>query len=224
MATNESASPAPAIQPERAFTRLMRKQWVDKTLAVLACIPFVIPFVVALEKFSFDIPNTVFILQISLCALTLLIRRTPVRVTTDPLLWLLTLLATYWGFLTIGNWTSGIHVAPRWVTDVLAITSLVIVVWARISLGRNIGLVPAQRNIVTDGAYRFVRHPIYTAVFFSTVATALENYSRVNAVLFSLGILWWIIKSLVEENFLRKDPEYAAYLQRVRWRWIPGII
>jgi len=224
VAPDETASPAAARQPESAFTRLMRRQWVDKTLAVLACIPFVIPFLAALQKFHFDIPNTVFLLQISLCALTLLIRRTPVRVTSDPLLWLLTLVSTYWGFLTIGFWTPGIHLGPLWITDSLAITSLVIVVWARISLGRNIGLVPAQRKIVTDGAYRFVRHPIYTAVFFSTVASALDNYSPLNAGLFSLGIFWWIVKSLVEENFLRKDPEYAAYLQRVRWRWFPGII
>jgi len=25
-------------------------------------------------------------------------------------------------------------------------------------------------------------------------------------------------------GFLRTDPLYAAYLQRVRWRWVPGIV
>ncbi len=221
---DETASPTAIDQRQGSFTRFFRKQWVDKTLAVLACIPFLIPLAIALQKFRFDIPNSVYVVEISLCALTMLIRRTPVRVTKDPLLWLLTLVATYWGFLTIGYWTPGIQLAPRWTTDSLAIISLIIVVWARISLGRNIGLVPAQRNIVTDGAYRFVRHPIYTAVFFSIAAAALDTYSRINTVLFGLGIFWWIIKSLVEENFLRKDPEYAAYLQRVRWRWIPGLL
>jgi protein-S-isoprenylcysteine O-methyltransferase Ste14 len=221
---NETANAVTENMPGHPFIRLLRKQWVDKTLAILACIPFVLPILFGFKAIPFDIPNTIYVLQISLCALTLLIRRTPVRVTSDPLLWLLTLLATYWGFLTIGYWTSGTPVAPRWATDSLAITSLAIMVWARVSLGRNIGLVPAQRNIVTDGAYRFVRHPIYTAVFFSIVATGLSAYSPVNTVLFALGIFWWIVKSLVEENFLRKDPEYAAYLERVRWRWIPGII
>jgi len=43
-------------------------------------------------------------------------------------------------------------------------------------------------------------------------------------VLFSIGIVLFMIKSVVEENFLRADPEYAAYMQRVRWRWIPGIV
>ena len=32
------------------------------------------------------------------------------------------------------------------------------------------------------------------------------------------------IKSLVEEDFLRADPQYAAYMQRVRARWIPFLV
>jgi len=37
-------------------------------------------------------------------------------------------------------------------------------------------------------------------------------------------IFWLVIKSFVEEGFLRADPQYTAYLQRVRWRWVPGIV
>jgi len=29
---------------------------------------------------------------------------------------------------------------------------------------------------------------------------------------------------MVEENFLRADPQYAAYMQRVRARWIPYLL
>jgi len=32
------------------------------------------------------------------------------------------------------------------------------------------------------------------------------------------------VKSLVEEDFLRTDPEYAAYMRKVRARWIPFLI
>jgi len=32
-----------------------------------------------------------------------------------------------------------------------------------------------------------------------------------------------MIKSVVEERVLKTDSEYAAYLNRVRWRWLPGI-
>jgi hypothetical protein len=33
----------------------------------------------------------------------------------------------------------------------------------------------------------------------------------------------WIIKSFIEEGFLRSDPVYAEYMQRVKYRWFPRI-
>lgn len=46
-------------------------------------------------------------------------------------------------------------------SNLIAVAALLFSVWARLSLGRNMGFVPAQREIVTTGAYRYVRHPIY---------------------------------------------------------------
>jgi protein-S-isoprenylcysteine O-methyltransferase Ste14 len=41
-------------------------------------------------------------------------------------------------------------------------------------------------------------------------------------LLLALGVFWFIpVKSMVEENFLRADPQYAGYMRRVRARWIP---
>lgn len=76
---------------------------------------------------------------------TWITRNTPVRVSTNP-----------WGVLTFGVMSRGRLIAPR-ATDTLAIRSLAIVIWARLSLGRSIGLVPALRTLVTHGAYRYVR-------------------------------------------------------------------
>jgi len=77
---------------------------------------------------------------------TLITRKTPVRVSTNP-----------WGVLTLGVMSRGRPIAPHWATDTLAILSVAIVIWARLSLGRSIGLVPALRTLVTHGAYRYVR-------------------------------------------------------------------
>ena len=33
----------------------------------------------------------------------------------------------------------------------------------------------------------------------------------------------FMIKSVVEENFLKSDPMYALHMQQVRSRWFPGI-
>jgi len=34
----------------------------------------------------------------------------------------------------------------------------------------------------------------------------------------------FMLKSVIEERFLRDSKDYAGYLQRVRYRWIPGVI
>jgi protein-S-isoprenylcysteine O-methyltransferase Ste14 len=69
-----------------------------------------------------------------------------------------------------------------------------------------------------------MRHPIYTGVYFSFAALALQNWSPINATIFAVGAGLFVIKSFVEEDFLRQEPEYAAYMHAVPWRWLPGII
>ena len=34
----------------------------------------------------------------------------------------------------------------------------------------------------------------------------------------------YVIKSIIEEWFLRHDPAYAVYMSQVRYRIIPGIV
>jgi hypothetical protein len=52
----------------------------------------------------------------------------------------------------------------------------------------------------------------------------LANWSPRNLLIDGLCVFWFVIKSLVEESFLKNDPAYAAYLRRVRWHWFPGVI
>ena len=98
-----------------------------------------------------------------------------------------------------------------------------IIIYARLSLGRNIGFVPAQRNVVRSGAYGCVRHPIYSGLFLAWVSLTLRLYSPVNLGLFLTICTLFVIKSVVEEGFLRQDPGYAEYMRQVKYRFIPGI-
>jgi protein-S-isoprenylcysteine O-methyltransferase Ste14 len=109
-------------------------------------------------------------------------------------------------------------------SNAVAIGALLFSVWARLSLRRNRGFVPAQREIVTAGAYRFVRHPIYTGLILSYLAVALRIYSPRNITLLAIAVFWMLVKSFVEESFLRADSQYAAYMTKVRARWIPFVI
>ncbi|PKM42215.1 MAG: hypothetical protein CVV03_10290 [Firmicutes bacterium HGW-Firmicutes-8] len=196
----------------------------DKVMAVIGILPFLLAVYLTFRTHTLGIVPMCLIIHYLLFAVTMLVRRTAVRITTNPLYWLLTLIATYWLWLTGVFINPGAGVIPHWCSIILAILGMAIAVYSRISLGRNIGLVPAQRQLVTTGAYGLVRHPIYTGVFINYLAFALDSYSPGNVVLAVLGVFWYVIKSIVEERFLAADPEYAAYMQRVRWRFLPWIV
>jgi protein-S-isoprenylcysteine O-methyltransferase Ste14 len=150
-------------------------------------------------------------------------RRIPVRVAFNPFYNVLACVASYWGLYLLSVKEPGRVVVPPLLILPIYLCSVVVVFWGRISLGRNIGMIPAQRELVDRGAYRWMRHPIYTAYFFSMLAGALDSYSPKNIFLYSFGIVLFVARSLTEEQFLQRDPQYAAYMKRVPWRWFPGL-
>lgn len=196
---------------------------MDKVCAAIAVVPFIWLTYHRFQAFGLDLPRVVFAIHILVFIATMVTRKAPVRVSTNPWFWLLTFVETYWGVLTIGLINRGRPLVPHWASNSVAIFTLGLVIWARISLGRSIGLVPALRTLVTHGAYRYVRHPIYSAICLSSIAAALNGYSPRNVTLLGLGIFWFLLKSVVEESFLRCDPAYADYMRRVRWRWLPAV-
>ncbi|MGH6989765.1 MAG: methyltransferase family protein [Stellaceae bacterium] len=213
---------ARAMLPRR-FMRFVMNPSIDKAIAAVAIVPFVYPIIHHFRSFGFNLPDVGYVLQTAILVGTMVIRNPPVRVTANPLFWLLAFLATYWGFLAIGLENHGTQVAPSWITDSITILGLIGIFWARISLGRNIGFVPAQREIVMHGAYRFIRHPIYAVIFLSIIGAMLERWSLRNAIALSGGILLFGVKSFIEEGVLKNDPAYVAYMRRVPHRFIPGV-
>src|SRR6185436_1576391 len=106
--------------------------------------------------------------------------RTPVRVTPNPWYWLLAFVATYGLFVFTAFAPNGVPLTPSVVNNILAGISAAVFIYARLSLGRSIGFVPANRGIVTRGAYRFVRDPIYTGAFIAMLSFVLRSYTPVN--------------------------------------------
>lgn len=153
----------------------------------------------------------------------MVLRTAPVRVTPNPWYWLLAFVTTYTtlGFAAFAG--QGVSLISPIVGNGFAILSVMILMYALVSLGRNIGFIPAQRKVVTKGAYGFVRHPIYTDTFVSLFAFVLRSFSVLNLTMAVVLIALLMVRGVVEERFLREDESYAAYLQEVRWRWFPGI-
>jgi protein-S-isoprenylcysteine O-methyltransferase Ste14 len=197
--------------------------WVDKTIAIIAIIPNAIGIYSRYSDHNLDFVRAVTGIQTMLLVITMIIRRTPVRVTPNPWYWLLAFVATY-GIVTFTIFSqSGAPIVPVVLPNITAIIAAAITIFARLSLGRSIGYVPANRGIVTRGAYRFVRHPVYTGMFLALVSVILRSYTPLNLAAAATIFILFVVKSMVEERFLSEDAEYAEYMQKVRWRWLPGI-
>jgi protein-S-isoprenylcysteine O-methyltransferase Ste14 len=91
--------------------------------------------------------------------------------------------------------------------------------WAKRSLGSAFTVFPEPRGpLVTAGAYRHARHPMYGAGLLVLAGISLA-VSYVALVLTGvLAFLWWR-KSVVEER--RLGPEYVEYRRRVPHRFFP---
>jgi protein-S-isoprenylcysteine O-methyltransferase Ste14 len=225
MATQSTAAPTAAPNLSSNVIRVLSQPWLDRTIAAVACVPIAYGVYYRYTHFHHGLPLIASVLNTMVLIVTMLIRRPPKRVTPNPWFWLLAFVASYWLVFIIFFLQNGTPLVANWVTNLLAILGLLVMLWARISLGRNIGLVPAQRELVHSGAYAFMRHPVYTGLLLTSTAFVLRAYSPLNVLLMGLGVFWFIpVKSLVEESFLRHDPQYAAYMQRVRARWIPFVI
>lgn len=113
--------------------------------------------------------------------------------------------------------------APDLATAAVSVVGLAIVITGKATLGRSFGLMPANRGIVCRGIYRVVRHPIYAGYLVSHAAFLIAHPSTWNLALVIVSDLALMIRSVYEERTLAKDPEYAEYMTRVRWRVAPGV-
>jgi len=82
-----------------------------------------------------------------------------------------------------------------------------------------------QAHAVADsGPYRIVRHPFYAADPLILVGLGLWLESYIAALAAAVAITLMVIRLLQEERFLRRElPGYTAYVDRVRFRLIPGV-
>jgi len=196
---------------------------VDKAIAVVAITPNVIELYHRYTDANLSFVRAVAGIQTIILVITMVFRRTPVRVTPNPWYWLLAFVATYGLIAFLAFAPRGTPIVPIMVPNVLVLISVAIMIYARVNLGRSIGYVPADRGIITSGPYKLVRHPIYSGLFLTLFAFILRAYTPLNLLLYVIIVGLFMLKSVIEERFLRDNPEYAVYMQQVRYRWIPGV-
>jgi len=94
---------------------------------------------------------------------------------------------------------------------------------ARVYMGRSFGVLPANRGIVSKGPFRWIRHPIYFGWLILSIGYAMSyaNGRNIMLIVATLPFMVWRIDQ--EEVHLSADPEYRRYMDRVRYRFWPGV-
>lgn len=101
-------------------------------------------------------------------------------------------------------------------------------IWARITIGRNwsgaVITAKEHHQLVTDGPYRIVRHPIYTGLLMVALGAAVVTRSIEGAVGFLL-ILMALLSRIPQEELLMADkfPDAYSHYRRRTKKLIPFI-
>ncbi|MFZ2202220.1 MAG: methyltransferase [Microgenomates group bacterium] len=106
---------------------------------------------------------------------------------------------------------------------VAAIILLLIYLWATFSLGFKCSNL-TNRGIVTNGAYKYVRHPAYASKILFWWLTALPRFSPGAFFSLSAWTVLYHLRAVTEERHLGKDPDYRRYLKKTRFRFIPKVV
>lgn len=132
-----------------------------------------------------------------------------------------------------GLWFSGMPVVyAAWGSVILALTAIYL--WATIPFGIRFSNL-TNRGILTNGPYRFTKHPAYVSKNLSWWLISMPFLSgagwqsalRHSLMLLGLNLIYFL-RARTEERHLSRDPDYVAYAeameQRGVFRWIGRII
>jgi len=129
------------------------------------------------------------------------------------------------GFAALPAGSSGPQRTAELVLGGLAMAAGGLVAVASVlALGASLSPFPrptVANQLVETGAYRHVRHPIYSGIVLAGIGWGLLTASFQATLLSFILLLWFDLKARREEAWLAaRHPSYAAYRARTR-RFVP---
>ena len=126
------------------------------------------------------------------------------------------------------NWPPQIPLALQIAALVVVVLGYAIGTWAMIvnAFFSAVVRIQEERNqtAVSDGPYRFVRHPAYAGGIVAYLAMPVMLGTLWALLPATLAVAGVIIRTVLEDRTLREElPGYAEYAQQTRYRLVPGI-
>ncbi|MBI1214670.1 MAG: isoprenylcysteine carboxylmethyltransferase family protein [Alphaproteobacteria bacterium] len=108
-----------------------------------------------------------------------------------------------------------------WAGVAVTALSLAFGVWARLHIGKywsGTVTLKKEHKIIDTGPYRYVRHPIYTALLTAALGTAMAAARREAFVAVVLLVAGYIVKLKREEKLMLGEfgTAYADYMKRTK--------
>jgi protein-S-isoprenylcysteine O-methyltransferase Ste14 len=211
----------PAVPLRWTLRRMTVLDGVERLIVLLFYLQMVVRLV--RDAYLLHNPMAMLLLPSEGLVIALVVLRRPAReLTTRWSDWLAAMAATALPTLvvaTAGSRDGRLIAVAGW----LAIIGLTVQVHAKLTLGRTMGMVAANRGIRVAGPYQWIRHPMYLGYLISHVAFLSMNWCAWNLSVLSLVTMLQVYRVVAEEKLLGNDPEYRRYQDHVRYRILPGV-
>ncbi|BAV33137.1 Isoprenylcysteine carboxyl methyltransferase [Sulfuricaulis limicola] len=113
-----------------------------------------------------------------------------------------------------------------WLGALVTVAGGALIIWGFVSLGDALTPFPRPLDGVTlhrQGAFRLMRHPIYTGVILASLGWTLWWLCGIGMLPVLALAIFFDRKAAYEENWLReKYRDYGDYARRVK-KFIPGV-
>jgi protein-S-isoprenylcysteine O-methyltransferase Ste14 len=125
-----------------------------------------------------------------------------------------------------GNWLIPGNFIPHtntvgFIGLVFCVVGLVVAVWGRAALGKNWSVSVQQKEnheLIVSGAYKFIRHPIYSGLLLMLLGNAVIAGTWRGLVAVSIVLISFWFKQKKEEKWLIEifGNEYKEYMNRTK--------
>jgi protein-S-isoprenylcysteine O-methyltransferase Ste14 len=109
----------------------------------------------------------------------------------------------------------------------LEILGIGLAFWAVVSMSQSkLNVLPDVKNgatLIQSGPYKYVRHPMYSALIVIFLALIVDEFSVVRLLVYLALTVTLVAKQFYEEGLLKKEFGQYKYYQENTWRIIPFV-